>query len=154
MTAMQHRISAGGIVVQDDSVLLVRHVKPGAYDFWVAPGGGVKGTESLEAAAAREVREETGVEVEVGALLYIEEFFNPECRFVKFWFAARAVGGQLDCSHPEAVAEHITQVAWHPVDHLAGLTVFPTVLATRLARDRQAAWPQPVRLPLREMAFW
>ena len=58
-------------------MLLVRHVKPGAYDFWVAPGGGLQGAERLEAAAAGEAREQAGVEVAIGKLLYIEEFLSP-----------------------------------------------------------------------------
>ena len=151
---MQHRISADVIVEHEARLLLVRHVKPGAYDFWVAPGGGVKGSESLEEAAAREAREETGLEVQVGKLLYVEEFFNPECRYVKFWFTASLIGGKLNWSHPAAVAEHITQAAWHELGALSGLTVFPPILTTRYARDREAGFPQPVRLPLREMAFW
>lgn len=99
---MQHLISTGVIIEHEDRVLLVRHVKPGAYDFWVAPGAGVKGAERLQAAAAREAREETGVEVAIGKLRYIEEFFNPECRTVKFWFAAQRTGGQLDWTHPRS----------------------------------------------------
>lgn len=46
---MTHRISAGAIVESDGRLLLVRHYRPGRYDFWVAPGGGVKGDESLAA---------------------------------------------------------------------------------------------------------
>lgn len=48
---MNHRIYAGALVVSDDRPLLVRHVKPGEYDFRVAPGGGVIGTETLAEAA-------------------------------------------------------------------------------------------------------
>ncbi len=131
-------------------MLLVRHVKPDAYDFWVAPGGGVKGAETLEAAAAREA----GVEVAIGKLLYIEEFFNPDCRTVKFWFAAQLTGGQLDWAHPEAVAEYITGAAWHPLASLNQLTVFPEMLTTRYVTDRETGFASPIRLPLREMTFW
>lgn len=102
-----YRISAGAITEHEGRLLLVRHLRPGRYDFWVAPGGGVKGDESYENAAAREVHEETGLTVSVGKLLYIEDLVNPECRFVKFWFAATLVGGQFDFSHPEAKAEHV-----------------------------------------------
>lgn len=87
-------------------------------------------------------------------MLYIEEFFNPKWRHIKCWFAACFVGGHLNWSHSEAMAEHITQAAWHEPGALTGLTVFPTVLTARYPGDRNAGFPQPVRLPLREMAFW
>ena len=61
---MRHRISAGVIVDVDDRILLVRHLKPTVDDFWVAPGGGVEGTEDLRATVQRETREECGLEVE------------------------------------------------------------------------------------------
>lgn len=60
---MNHRISAGARVENNGRLLLVRHRKQAAYDFWVAPGGGVQGAESLLAAAEREIREETGLVV-------------------------------------------------------------------------------------------
>ena len=63
----------------------MRHVRPGKYDFWVAPGGGVQDEEELSAAAQREVREETGLEVVAGKLLYIEELVQPDLRICKFW---------------------------------------------------------------------
>lgn len=151
---VQHRISAGALVEHEGRLLLVNHVKPDAYDFWVAPGGGVKGSESLEEAAVREVREETGIEVAIGKLVYIEEFFNPECRHLKFWFSATATGGQLDWSHPEAAAELITRAGWHSLASLGEHTVFPAVLTSRYSADRDAGFPAVVRLPLREMAFW
>ena len=135
-------------------MLLVRHVKPGAYDFWVAPGGGLKGAERLEAAAAGEAREQAGVEVAIGKLLFIKEFFNPKCRTVKFWFAAQLTGGQLDWTHPEAAAEYITEAAWHPLASLNQLTVFPEMLTTRYITDRDAGFPSPALPPLREMTFW
>ena len=53
---MRHRISAGVIVDVDDRILLVRHLKPTVYDFWVPPGGGVEGTEDLRATVQREAR--------------------------------------------------------------------------------------------------
>ena len=150
----QYRISAGAIVEHEGRFLLVRHVLPGQYDFWVAPGGGVKGDESYEEAAAREVREETGLTVRVGRLLYIEDLVNPQCRFVKFWFAAQLIGGELDFSHPEARAEHIAEGAWLSTAELRGKVVFPTVLGERYASDHEAGFPGIVRLALRHMEFW
>lgn len=133
---------------------MVRHVLPGAYDFWVAPGGGVKGGETYEEAAAREVLEETGLRVSVGRLLYIEDLINPDCRFVKFWFAAQLVGGTLSTAHPEAAAEHIIEAAWLRPEELQGRVVFPSALTQRFASDKALGFPAPVRLPLRTMEFW
>jgi 8-oxo-dGTP diphosphatase len=151
---MKHRISAGVLVQDEGRVLLVRHVKRGAYDFWVAPGGGVIGDESLEDAARREAREETGIEVEPLRLACIEELMQPGQRHCKFWFHARAVGGRLSCDTPEARAEHIAETAWLAPSELAGKTVFPSVLAERYWQDPERDSETVVRLPLRHMAFW
>jgi 8-oxo-dGTP diphosphatase len=55
--------AAGGIVVQDDRVLLVHRPK---YDDWSLPKGKLEAGESWEEAALREVEEETGVVCELG----------------------------------------------------------------------------------------
>jgi 8-oxo-dGTP diphosphatase len=151
---MNHLLSAGAIVENDERFLLVRHRLLGRYDFWVAPGGGVKGTESLEQAAEREVKEETGLFVQVERLLCIEEFFNPEQRHCKFWFAAKLVGGTLDATAPEAIAEHITQAAWLPAKALHEVEVFPPYLKHDYHAHKQQGFQQILRYPLRQMSFW
>jgi len=151
---MQHRISAGAIIQNEARLLLVRHVVEGKYDFWVCPGGGVKGNESLEEAAAREVKEETGLNVQIGKLAYFEEFYNPECRFLKFWFLASAPIGKLDTSHPDTVGEHIVEAAWMSYADLEGTTVFPSAIIERLREDAAAGFQEVVRLPLRAMEVW
>lgn len=152
---MNHRISAGALVEQGGRLLLVRHRKPGAYDFWVAPGGGAQGDETLADAAAREVREETGLEVAPDRLVYVEEFHGPDLRTCKFWFNAQPVGGRLDTGAAEATAEYIVEAAWHAEADLGGLQVFPEVLRADYWRDRAAGFPGGLRhLGLRRMAFW
>lgn len=151
---MKHRISAGAIVEHQGRFLLVRHCKPGVYDFWVAPGGGVEGSESLQAAAEREVYEETGLAVTATRLAYIEQLQGAVTRHVKFWFAATLTrSGAFDHSHPEAVIEHIVEAAWIEPAALAAMTVFPLVLTSRWPADREAGFPAPVVLPLRTMSF-
>lgn len=151
---MQHRISAGIIVEHESRILLVRHVRPGKYDFWVAPGGGVQGSEELAMAAVREVREESGLEVNAGELLYIEELIEPETRHCKFWFRGHLVGGELSTAAPEATAEYITEASWFTRDEMQGRTIFPPVLESIYWEDRALGNASPKHLGLRYMEFW
>jgi 8-oxo-dGTP diphosphatase len=56
--------AAGGVVLRDGSVLLVHRAH---YDDWTLPKGKLEDGESWEAAALREVEEETGLACELGA---------------------------------------------------------------------------------------
>lgn len=150
-SATSHRISAGALVVRDGRILLVRHLKPGAYDFWVAPGGGVRHRETLQDAVVREVREETGLEVEPRRLAYIEELVSPRQRLCKFWFAARPLGGRLSAEHEAAKREHIVEACWKTRAALGDLCLYPPVLKDAFWSDWEAGFPEPRHLGLREM---
>jgi len=54
------------VLSRRNKVLLVRRARPPLEAFWSFPGGVVEVGESLEQAATREVREETGLEIEIG----------------------------------------------------------------------------------------
>jgi ADP-ribose pyrophosphatase len=56
-------IGVGAVVVHEGCALLVRRGKPPLRGRWVVPGGTVELGETLEAAVAREVLEETGIVV-------------------------------------------------------------------------------------------
>jgi 8-oxo-dGTP diphosphatase len=150
---MKHRISAGVLVSQGERILLVRHVLPGKYDFWVAPGGGVEGREDLRDAARREAREECGLEVEPGPLAYVEELVDSKMRICKMWFAARLLSGSLTTTHSEAVREHIVEAAFLSRADLVGRTVFPPVLLDEYWRERASGFVTPRYLGVREMTL-
>ena len=65
-------VGVGGIVLSGDGrVLLVKRAHPPLQGEWSLPGGGVEVGETLEAAVAREVLEETGMSVSVGPLVEV-----------------------------------------------------------------------------------
>ena len=151
---MKHRIAAGVIVEDEGRILLVRHRKPGVYDFWVAPGGGAEGDEDPMTTAKREVREECGLEVEPLRIAYIEEFTNPEMRECKIWFVGRAIGGHLDTSRIEATREHIVEAAWWSREEFDGKTVFPPMLHRDYWADKQSGFAFPRYVGIRAMEFY
>jgi 8-oxo-dGTP diphosphatase len=151
---VEHRISAGVIVEVDARVLLVRHLKPGAYDFWVAPGGGALGDEDLCATAKREAFEECGLLIETDRMLYIEEFVQPERRTCKVWFAGRLIGGTLDCGAPEARSEHIVDAAWLTREELVDKTVFPPMLLDDYWDNKATGRTDPRYVGLRQLEFY
>lgn len=151
---MKHRIAAGAIIEQDGRFLLVRHRKRDSYDFWVAPGGGAEGTENLHATAIREVREECGLEIEVGKLAYIEELLNPHMRECKMWFTARVIGGALSTIAAEAVREHIVEAAWLSPDEFGHKIIFPPMLQSHYWQDKETGFAFPRYMGVRKMEFY
>lgn len=86
-----HQVVVGCLVRnRAGELLLIRHHKRG----WELPQGRVEAGESLTAAAHREVREETGVEIELGALAAVYSKLTPPSAII-FNFLARYRDGQL-----------------------------------------------------------
>jgi 8-oxo-dGTP diphosphatase len=86
------KLVAGAIFELDGEVVLIqRDIEPG-YGKWTFPGGFVERGESAEAAAEREVLEESGLEIEVADIigLYTYEGEVPAIAV----FAAQIVGGE------------------------------------------------------------
>jgi ADP-ribose pyrophosphatase YjhB (NUDIX family) len=81
-----------GILIEDDHILLLNQDTDGPRT-WSLPGGKVEDGETLARALVREMREETGVEVQPGRLLYLCD--HVPAHVVHITFEVVRVGGTL-----------------------------------------------------------
>ncbi len=106
---------AGGAVLRDGRVLLVR-AKPAPHD-WVLPKGHIEAGEMPPDTAAREVREEAGVEATPGRELGILEFESPKSGRVRsMYFLMRYVR--------DVPREDDREVRWCTLDEALALVAF------------------------------
>ena len=103
-SATRKEVSAGGVVYRrgDDGIevlLAARRTRSGELAWGLAKGG-IEPGESLEGAAIREVREETGIEAEIETSLGESRYFyvwdGVRVRKVVHFFLMRASGGDVD----------------------------------------------------------
>lgn len=90
------RLRVCGLYREDDRLLLLRHRGVGpAGTFWAPPGGGMQFGETAPQALVREFAEETGLTVEIGDLLFVNEFRQLPLHAVELFFVVRVTGGTL-----------------------------------------------------------
>ncbi|MHC0053750.1 NUDIX domain-containing protein [Actibacterium sp. D379-3] len=98
MTQLSPRLAVRALILRDDRLLLVNAWPGGKSDLWCAPGGGVERGQSLPDNLAREVHEETGLHITVGAPCLVNEFHDPAGTFhqVDVYFRCTILAGHLD----------------------------------------------------------
>ncbi|GAA1075648.1 ADP-ribose pyrophosphatase YjhB (NUDIX family) [Kitasatospora gansuensis] len=147
----RQRVAAYGVCVQDGQVLLARWAAPDGTHAWTVPGGGLDHGEDPYEAVIREVREETGYQVEPERLLGIhsQRLLDPpfarkgspkDFHGLRIVYAARVVGGSLR----NEVGGSTDLAAWFPLGEVAGLVRVSLVdIALELYRSR----PEVGRVP-------
>ncbi len=82
------------VIPSEDGIVLIRRASDPFEGRWALPGGFVEVGETIEAAAAREAAEETGLAVELVGV-YSDPDRDPRGHNVSVAFLARVVGGDL-----------------------------------------------------------
>ena len=150
---MRYGISAAALIVRNGQVLRVNHRETGRYDFWVPPGGGLQGSESIFECARRETLEETGLDVELDRILYIQEFWEPGYHFCKFFILCKTFSGDLTLANREQAESFLVDARFFAQDDLRGLPVFPEILKGQFWDDVQAEYPVTRYLGLEQIRF-
>ncbi len=104
----------GAIILQRDRVLLVERGKEPLKGYWSLPGGVLECGELLEEGVRREVREETGLEIEPLRVLEIFERIMrdskgiAEYHYVLIDYLCHVTGGSM------GAADDVSRVEWVP----------------------------------------
>jgi mutator protein MutT len=83
-----------GILVEDEKILLVKQDVTETRH-WALPGGRLEIGETVEQCLVREIKEETGLDIEIKELLYITDRFYGDNHIVHILFLVNRIGGRL-----------------------------------------------------------
>ena len=95
--------AAGCVVEQDGAILLAKRKFEPWRGLWYIPSGFVEYGDDVEDTARREVREETGLVVELGPLFCVYSYFDdPRQHGIIILYRAVVVGGALEAADDAA----------------------------------------------------
>ncbi|MGV3464912.1 MAG: NUDIX hydrolase [Heyndrickxia sp.] len=115
MSEPKHFVSASAVVLNDEGkILLIRGPKRG----WEQPGGQVELGESIEEAVKREVKEETGIDIDVTKFCGIYQNLKANV-CATCWFG-KAIGGK-----PRTSSESL-EVGFYTIEEALEMITWPT----------------------------
>ena len=127
------RLAAYAVIVDELGRVLLALWNEGATPLWTLPGGGVELHETPEQGAVRELREETGYDVELGQVLGVDSRVIPveerisgddrPLRSLRIVFEARIVGGELT----HEIGGTTDEARWVSLAEVGGLPRVPVV---------------------------
>lgn len=109
------RSRVNGILIEDNSILMIKHLMFDQREFWSVPGGGMHyGTDAKEN-LKREFLEETSLEVEIDQYLFVHEYLDPPLHAMEHFFSVKRTGGIASLGKdPELSSENqiIQELKW------------------------------------------
>lgn len=117
------RVAVGAVVFKEERVLLVRRGQPPAEDLWAIPGGSVKIGETLQEAAEREIREETGIQIQAAEPIYTFDVIERDAAGkVRFHYVIVDLAADYVMGNPSP-GDDAVEARWVSADEISKLKV-------------------------------
>ena len=112
------------LIVENEKILLVKHRK-GDHEYWVLPGGRLEYGETFVDCAKREMKEETGLDIEPERFLFLSEAIAPDLsrHIVNVYLKAKVTGGTMRLGDEPILVD----LDFQPLAGLEQTTLFPPI---------------------------
>jgi ADP-ribose pyrophosphatase YjhB (NUDIX family) len=142
-------VGVGAVVVHEGRVLLVQRGREPLKGRWTLPGGLLEVGESIACGVAREVREETGLDVEPVELVELLDRIHREGERVRYHYViadylCRVVSGELKAASDADAVRWAERAEWSGLDESAD----PLNLDPVTVRVMEAGWQRARELLL------
>jgi 8-oxo-dGTP diphosphatase len=120
----QLRVRVNGILIQDEKILMVKHLMGNGKILWSVPGGGMDFGQNARNNLIREFSEETGLEVFVENYLFVHEYLDPPLHGMEHFFLVKKTGGELILGiDPELFLNNqiLAEIRWMDINELQSL---------------------------------
>ncbi|MBR3613695.1 MAG: NUDIX hydrolase [Clostridia bacterium] len=107
------KVIVGGVIEKDGKYLLVQEAKKKCYEKWNFPAGHLDFNESLKDGAIREIKEETGCDVELEGVCFIGNKTLEDDLFIMIVFNAKLINEDIKFDK-----EEILDVKWFDYDEI------------------------------------
>ena len=107
-----------GILIENNEILLVQQKLSDKRD-WSLPGGRLERGETLSQGLIREMKEETGLDVEIVRMLYLCDVAASSNTVLHITFLLRRIGGEIELPSNEFDENPIHDVKFVPISELA-----------------------------------
>lgn len=97
------RIVVGGVIKKDNKYLLIQEKKEQCYGKWSSPSGRLEEHESIFEGAIREIKEESGYDVELTGLLDMKNLVYDNVTILCINFETNVIGGDIFIKEDEVL---------------------------------------------------